>query len=187
MSNYSAASSGIPRAQTPESSIRARAQRMPFYQSTNAGRSRAGLGKGPPSSFRDTSATPISSVRARPGSRGAFTPSLEQHPVPTYIPGNMKDPLDVEVARVVNSMAHGFLIERVDPPLRVIPKPGEEVKAQYAVSNALARKVLNCRLVVINRSSSKSGGGGETRKVMCRVGGGMSLRTFFSAMRSSSH
>lgn len=81
----------------------------------------------------------------------------------------MKDPLDVEVARVANSMVHGFLIERVDPPLRGAPKPGEEVKAQYAISNALARKVLNCRLVIISRSESK---GGETRKVMCRVGGG---------------
>ncbi|KAF8515068.1 hypothetical protein JB92DRAFT_2916096 [Gautieria morchelliformis] len=169
MSNYSAKSSGIPRAQTPESSIRARAQQMPFYQSASAGRSRQTLPKGPPSSFRDTLATPVSTLRSRPSSRGAFTPSLEQNPVPTYIPGNMKDPLDVEVARVVNSMAHGFLIERVDPPLRAVPKPGEEVKAQYAISNALARKVLNCRLVVISRSGPK---GGETRKVMCRVGGG---------------
>lgn len=89
----------------------------------------------------------------------------------------MKDPLDVEVARVVNSVTHGFLIERVDPPLRVIPKPGEEVKAQYAISNALGRKVLNCRLVVISRSGAK---GGETRKVMCRVGGGSSLYSSFN-------
>lgn len=121
--------------------------------------------------------TPVSSLRSRSGSRGAFTPSLEQNPVPTYIPGNMKDPLDVEVARVVNSVTHGFLIERVDPPLRVIPKPGEEVKAQYAISNALGRKVLNCRLVVISRSGAK---GGETRKVMCRVGGGSSLYSSFN-------
>jgi hypothetical protein len=93
----------------------------------------------------------------------------------------MKDPLDVEVARVVNSMAHGFLIERVDPPLRAVPKPGEEVKAQYAISNALARKVLNCRLVVISRSGPK---GGETRKVMCRVGGGLSCHLPFNVKHS---
>ncbi|KAF8582744.1 hypothetical protein K439DRAFT_1635016 [Ramaria rubella] len=172
MSHHSATSSAAPRSQTPESSIRARAQQMPFYQSTSAGRSRPMLLKGPPSSFRDTSATPTSTHRSRPSSRGAFTPSLEQNPVPTYIPGNVKDPLDVEVARVVNSMAHGFLIERVDPPLRGVPKLGEEIKAQYAISNALARKVLNCRLVIISRSGSKNGPAGETRKVMCRVGGG---------------
>ncbi|KAF8518006.1 hypothetical protein BU17DRAFT_91435 [Hysterangium stoloniferum] len=169
MSSYSVSS---PRAQTPEASIRARAQQMPFYQSTSAGRSRPMLSKGPPSSFRDTSgtATPTTSSRSRTPSRsGVFTPSLEQNPVPVYVPGNMKDPLDVEVARVVNSMVHGFLVERIDPPLRKSPKQGEEIKAQYAFSNALARKVLNCRLVVISRAGPK---GGEMRKVMCRVGGG---------------
>jgi hypothetical protein len=85
----------------------------------------------------------------------------------------MKDPLDVEVALVVNSMVHGFLVERIDPPLRKSPKQGEEIKAQYAFSNALVRKVLNCRLVIISRAGSK---GGEMRKVMCRVGGGESCK-----------
>lgn len=108
---------------------------------------------------------------SRPSSRsnGVFTPTGDQNSLPVYIPGNMKDPLDVEVAKVVNSIAHGLMVERVDPPLRGAPQSGEEHKAQYAFSNPLARKVLNCRLVIINRSGAK---GGETRKVMCRVGGG---------------
>ncbi|GJJ11257.1 hypothetical protein Clacol_005489 [Clathrus columnatus] len=160
MSNHSTLSSALGRAQTPESSIRARALRVPFYQSAVAGRSRVLLMKLPPSSFRDTSgtATPTTAMRSRPSSRGGvFTPSLEQNPVPVYIPGNVKDPLDVEVARVVNGVTHGFLVERVDPPLRAPPKAGEEVKAQYAFSNSLARKVLNCRLVIIGRNGQKGG------------------------------
>jgi len=83
---------------------------------------------------------------------------------------SLKDPLDVEVARVVNSIAHGFLIERIDPPLRAAPPPGAEIKAQYAISNALGRKVINCRLVIISRPGSRPEG--QTKKVMCRVGGG---------------
>lgn len=111
-------------------------------------------------------------MRSRPSSRGGlFTPTFEPNSVPIYIPGNAKDPLDVEVARVVNSVAHGFFVERVDPPLRTPPRVGEEVKAQYAFTSALARKVLNCRLVVIGRSGQT---GGETKKVMVRVGGGES-------------
>jgi hypothetical protein len=72
----------------------------------------------------------------------------------------------MEVANVVNGIAHGFLIERIDPPLKTPPYPGEEVKAQYAISNAIGRKVVTCRLVVLNRSDT------QTKKVMCRVGGG---------------
>ena len=79
------------------------------------------------------------------------------------------DPLDNEVAKVVNGIAHGLVVERLDPPLRTAPPPGTEVKAQYALSSALWRKVVTFRLVVLNRSGVQRG---ETRKVMCRVGGG---------------
>ena len=116
---------------------------------------------------------------------GLFTPSLERDAVLQYIPTNVKDPLDMEVARCalppprdfaleltqfagVNGFAHGLLIERVDPPLRGAPKDGEEVRAQYAFSNQLGRKAVTCKLTTMNRS----GGKGTTRKVMCRVGGG---------------
>ncbi|KAK7687864.1 hypothetical protein QCA50_009083 [Cerrena zonata] len=123
----------------------------------------------PPSSFKDSSPrTPIS----RPSSRaGAATPSqyAEGKPLHLYISSNSKDPLDTEVARVVNNIPHALLIERVDPPLRVIPKEGEEVRAQYAVANSLARKVITCKLTTLSRSGSK---GVTTKKVMCRVGGG---------------
>lgn len=87
---------------------------------------------------------------------------------------NPKDPLDVEIAAVVNSIPHGLLVERVDPPLparAAPPKEGEEIKAQYAFSNQLARKVLTCRLLTFARG----GTGVKSKKVMCRVGGGQYL------------
>ncbi|CAL1715074.1 unnamed protein product [Somion occarium] len=108
----------------------------------------------PPSSFKDNSAprTPIS----RPSSRaGASTPSQSIE--------------DAEVARVVNNIPHALLIERIDPPLKTVPKDGEEIRAQYAVANTLARKVITCKLTTLSRSGGK---GTTTKKVMCRVGGG---------------
>ena len=156
------------RAQTPESALRARAQQVPFYTGTRS--ARPSLPKAPPSSFRDAR-TPSGS---RPGSRtGAYTPTFDQNPVHEYVPGNYKDPLDVEVANVVNSIAHGLLVERVDPPLRVIPREGVEIRAQYAFSNSLSRKVVTCRLTTMTRSGTRSNGDATTtKKVMCRVGGG---------------
>ena len=70
---------------------------------------------------------------------------------------------------MVNNISHSLLIERVDPPLRTIPKEGEEIRAQYAVANSLSRKVITCKLTTLSRSGSK---GVTTKKVMCRVGGG---------------
>ena len=52
-----------------------------------------------------------------------------------------------------------------------VPKEGEEIKAQYAFSNALSRKVVTCRLTTLTRSG-RTGGDATTKKVMCRVGGG---------------
>jgi len=73
----------------------------------------------------------------------------------------------------VNSIAHGLLVERVDPPLKTVPRPGEEIRAQYAFSNALSRKVVTCRLTTLTRSGAKNyGQPTTTKKVMCRVGGG---------------
>ena len=131
-----------------------------------------------PSSFKSASAfTPSSapnfgaSTPSRPGSRtsisgGAFTPMLADTPV--YVPIKW-DELDMEVAKVVNGMPHGFKFERLDPPTRRpaanAPKP-EEIRGQYAVSNALSRKVITCRLTNVGRGENIS------RKIMCRVGGG---------------
>ncbi|OAX36139.1 hypothetical protein K503DRAFT_772812 [Rhizopogon vinicolor AM-OR11-026] len=161
------------RAQTPESTLKAKAQQIPFY--TGAGNSavRASArqvvaGKLPPSSFRDSSTTRTPS--SRPGSRaGAYTP-VERDPMHLYVPASDKDPLDVEVAAIVNAIPHGLLIERVDPPLKVPPKEGDEIRASYAFSNSLSRKVVACKLTTLTRSGAR--GGGTTKKVVCRVGGG---------------
>ena len=73
----------------------------------------------------------------------------------------------MEVANIVNSIPHSLIVERVDPPLKNIPKEGEEIRASYAFSNALGRKVVACKLTTMARS-----GRAPTKKVMCRVGGG---------------
>lgn len=171
------------RAQTPEHALRSRVSQLPYYDSPS--NSTSGVtppssisrraSRLPPSSFRESSATPsfpfprTPSGGSRPASRsGAYTPSLglEGLAEHKYVPLNPKDPLEIEVATVVNSIPHGLLVERIDPPLRTIPKENEEVKAQYAFTNQIARKVVVCRLLTMSRSGVKS------KKVMCRVGGG---------------
>jgi hypothetical protein len=99
---------------------------------------------------------------------------MDNLPMHEYVAGNTADPLDVEVATVVNSIVHGLLIERVDPPLRKnqIPKEGVEIKAQYAFTNSLSRKVVTCRLTTLSRSGKTGADATTTKKVMCRVGGG---------------
>ena len=111
---------------------------------------------------------------SQPGSRtGAHTPGFDGQNSRVYVPTSSKDPLDLEVARVVNSIPHALLIERVDPLLRVAPKEGDEVRAQYAVSSPLLRKVITCKLTAFTRLSAR-GSRQEltTTKMMCRVGGG---------------
>lgn len=162
------------RAQTPESAMQARTQAIPFYQGSGSPHgARSAMRALPPSSFRDnpTMRTP-SGTGSRPGSRaGAFTPYNE--PVHEYISTNTKDPLDQEVAAIVNSIGHGLLVERVDPPLKTAPRAGEEIRAQYAFSNALSRKIVTCKLTTLTRSGTKDlGKSTTTKKVMCRVGGG---------------
>lgn len=118
----------------------------------------------PPSSFKDSGQrTP-----GRPPSRSdAAVPNYDGNgPAHVYVPANSKDPLEAEVAAVANSISHSLLIERIDPPLRTAPRDGEEVRAQYAFSNHLARKIVNCKLTTLARREN------VTKKVMCRVGGG---------------
>ncbi|KAL0953791.1 hypothetical protein HGRIS_004975 [Hohenbuehelia grisea] len=174
--------SSATRAQTPETTLRKRASQVPIYQGPMTPTPLGGTtrsvrpsiqGKLPPSSFRD-GASSSSRAPSRSGSRaGAYTPTLEGGPVHEYVCGNSRDPLDVEVASIVNSIPHGLLVERVDPPLRGAPREGEEVKAQYAFSNALSRKVVTCKLTTLTRTS-RAGATGDAviKKVMCRVGGG---------------
>ncbi|KAK0438094.1 hypothetical protein EV421DRAFT_1826566 [Armillaria borealis] len=113
------------RAQTPESALRSRVMNIPIYYGTVTTRTAAAV----VADFRDGS----SRTPSRSGSRtGAYTP-VGDNPIHEYVPGNPKDPLDVEVG-----------IIRVDPPLKKIPKDGEEIKAQYS-------KVVTCRLTTLTR------------------------------------
>ncbi|KAG8987983.1 hypothetical protein FRB90_003043 [Tulasnella sp. 427] len=185
----SASSSAHPRSQTPDSSPRPKSR---IHHQSSASTSMLSPGRpalrqvssrGPPSSFRgdtSTSTPPFRTTPSRPGSRaGAQTPGHELTQGPMYMPVSAHDPLDNEVARIVNSVPHGMRIERIDPPLRTAPRAGEEVKAQYAISNALGRRVFGFKLVVVSRPT------GETKKVMCRVGGGwVELGTYMTNRNS---
>jgi len=128
----------------------------------------------PPSSFKDRDGS-VSHGSSRPSSRaGAYTPSVDGQnglSLHDYVPNDI-DPLDLEVANVVNNMPHGLLVERIDPPLKKsqIPKDREEIKAQYGFSNSLSKKIVTCRLTTLTRSGKA--GDVMTKKVMCRVGGG---------------
>jgi hypothetical protein len=177
------------RAQTPEAMLRLRAQAVPFYGNISAGsgssspRPAIRSSKMPPSSFRDSSPSASSAQQqprtpSRPSSRLTdFTSGVGSGSVSStylYTPGNPRDPLDAEVAAIVNSIAHGLLIERIDPPLKTIPREGEEIRAQYAFSNSLTRKMVTCRLTTLSRAGAKGETSTATKKVMVRVGGGKS-------------
>lgn len=124
-----------------------------------------------PSSYN--SAFSISQTPSRPSSRPVTPVSNSVLQPQQYLPGNLKDPLDVEVATVVNSVEHSFTVDRVDAHWRRPPPPGEEIKAQYAFSNRFGRKILTCKLLLIQRAAPKTLVGHiPTKKVMCRVGGG---------------
>ena len=177
------------RAQTPEVMLRVRAQAVPFYGSISARSGSTGSSvntspralkpsagtKLPPSSFREASTSSSMTLGQRTPSRPSSRLSdfgNGANPTFVYTPGNPRDPLDAEVAAIVNSIAHGLLIERIDPPLRTIPREGEEVRAQYAFSNSLAKKTVTCRLTTLSRAGAKGEPSTATKKVMVRVGGG---------------
>ena len=165
------------RAQTPEHALHLRTQQLPVYQGTIGRSGRPPMPKLPPSSFKDRSGN-LSHGSSRPGSRaGVYTPSIDGQngfSLHEYVP-NEFDPLDLEVASIVNTMPHGLLVERVDPPLKKnqVPKSGEEIKAQYAISNSLSKKIVTCKLTTLTRSGKA---GDVTKKVMCRVGGGECIK-----------
>ncbi|KNZ74512.1 hypothetical protein J132_06466 [Termitomyces sp. J132] len=161
----------VARAQTPESTLRANVQRIVLFPGVSGRVTRpTGVTKLPPSSFKDSTG---SLAPSRPGSRiGVTIPNLEKFTMHGYIPSNPKDPLDAEVATIVNSTMHSLFIERLDPPLKTIPKPGEEVKARYAFTNTLSRKELTLRLTTLTRPGKGTEDVMSTKRVMCRVGGG---------------
>lgn len=157
-----------------ESTIKARLSNQSSYQDSRK-TPKPGMNTLPPSSFRDGMSPRPPGLNSRPGSRaGAHTPAIDGQNPHIYVPASSRDPLDLEIARIVNSIPHTLLIERVDPPLKAAPKEGDEVRAQYAVSSPLSRKVITCKLTTLTRPGAR-GSGQEptmTRKVMCRVGGG---------------
>ncbi|TFY56335.1 hypothetical protein EVG20_g8962 [Dentipellis fragilis] len=160
------------RAQTPEALLRSRAQQVPLYQSQLGQSSGQGYNiktirpsyKNPPSSFKDGSSPRTPS---RPSSRASvYTPGLEANPTHLYTPGN---PRDRSTRRLRRS----------------IPKEGEEVRAQYAFSTSLARKVVTCRLTTLSRNSAKGEASTTTKKVMVRVGGGWQDLQFYMLNRQA--
>ncbi|KAI0285810.1 hypothetical protein BGY98DRAFT_1086994 [Russula aff. rugulosa BPL654] len=180
------------RAQTPEVMLRLRAQAVPFYGSISARSGSTGAvpsgAKLPPSSFREASTSSSMTLGQRTPSRPSSRLSDFGHganPTFVYTPGNPRDPLDAEVAAIVNSVAHGLLIERVDPPLRTIPREGEEIRAQYAFSNSLAKKTVTCRLTTLSRAGAKGESSTATKKVMVRVGGGWQDLQLYMLNRSA--
>jgi hypothetical protein len=157
-----------------DTTIKARLSSQTGYQDARK-TPKPGMHTLPPSSFRDGMSPRSPATHSRPGSRaGAHTPGVDGQNPHIYVPTSSKDPLDMEVARVVNSIPHALLIERVDPPLKTVPREGEEVRAQYAVSSPLSRKLITCKLTTLTRPSARGSGQepGTTKKVMCRVGGG---------------
>ncbi|KAI0033934.1 hypothetical protein K488DRAFT_46627 [Vararia minispora EC-137] len=153
------------RAQTPESTLKLRAGQAMGIPTTPSTPGFPRASRGPPSSFRDTPGS-VGRAASRNGyGYGNWGAEAEQH---IYVPANARDPLDTEVAAVVNAIEHGLRVERIDPPLRVPPKEGTEVRAQYAFTSVLGRKVVSLKLTTLARP----GGGTGTKKVMARVGGG---------------
>lgn len=178
------------RAQTPDG-----VSMMRSVSAATGGANASGTGsmasRPPPSSFRDNGSVTGSRPNSRLGAGGGSSLDLTNNmstatlmgPLHEYIVGNPKDPLDVEVARIANGIPHGLVIMRVDPPLKKVPKEGEEVKGQYSFTNALSSKVVACRLTTMTRATKVKAGEEEgltkdtvrmltTKKVMCRVGGG---------------
>ncbi|KAH7335586.1 hypothetical protein B0J17DRAFT_81112 [Rhizoctonia solani] len=141
--------------------------------------------RAPPSSFRGSTPMPTS---ARPSSRGSANgessgrrTSLDRIAAATalngdltYVP-NPKDALDVELARVANSLAHPYFIERVSEFVK--GAQGPDSSAQYSFTLPTSRKVMVCKLVIVEKSAGRgsidgASTGGQQRRVICRVGGG---------------
>ena len=159
------------RSQTPE--IRTRGAR-PLHapvSGTPSGRrssSKPPISRTSPSNFREESIDQISRASSRAAAPVITLETLIESKVPVYeyIPVDLKDPLDVEVANVLNSLGHRFKVERSQAPVRK-PKSGEEVQAKYNFSTPSGTKIVNLKLMTVNRRGAPG-----SVKVVCRVGGG---------------
>lgn len=128
--------------------------------------------RSPPSSFRAPPANPSrpsSSMSSRARARTPTSAVLGQ-----FIP-NPLDELDIELARVLQSVPTFVQVERTDLTLRKGQLHEGEWTAQYAFTSRGERTVHSCRLLEFTRS----GGNVENRaqKVMIREKGGESRLT----------
>ena len=163
------------RPQTPE--IGARSAR-PFHApvfGTPSGRrssSKQPISRTSPSNFREGSTDQISRASSRVAAPMIALETLietqgqSKVPVNEYIPVDPKDLLDVEVANVLNSLGHRFKVERSQAPVRKA-NSREGVQAKYNFSTPSGTKIVNLKLMTVNRR-----GAPRSVKVVCRVGGG---------------
>ncbi|KAH8929377.1 hypothetical protein BT69DRAFT_1235983 [Atractiella rhizophila] len=182
-------SSNLARAQTPESSMLARAQRIAQVYQTPANRSLnpvtsdyENVGKTPPVSSRKQLAKAMSTSSAAsstlshntsqtsPPASKRSSPPLYASPsltAPPYEP-NRHDPLDVEIAKIVNSQTLRIKVERVDPKLNrnVDVNLTGGLMARYTFGEPGSQPGKPVMVKVVER------GKGGLRKVMVRVGGG---------------
>ena len=179
------------RSQTPEiGALRARPLHalVPGTPSGQRSSSKPPTPRAPPSNFRKGSTHRVSRPSSRVGApviaMETVIETQEQGKVPMYeyTPVDLKDPLDVEVANVLNSLGHRFKVERSEAPLRR-PSPGEEIQAKYNFSTASGTKIVSLKLMMMNRRGSPG-----SVKVVCRVGGGeyspiLALCCFFRGVK----
>lgn len=181
--------------QTPEPTLRARATQMPFYSGRRSvsdqipktpARAAAGdpfHNRTPgssggsrnyaPSAWKEqpVSRQPVS----RPGSAmstrtraGSATPLPTTRSYKAFVP-NPLDPLDMELAHILDSIPHDVHVERLDPPLRKGQRHEGEWRAQYAfTSGRHGRRIYPSRLLELHKPRSNNE---KVRKVMVRVDG----------------
>ena len=83
-----------------------------------------------------------------------------------FVP-NPIDHLDLEVAKLLAAHPGELFVQRTDPPLRANQlRAGHEWKGEFIFGGG---KVVQCRLLELAKVGK---GGGRSRKVMVRIGGG---------------
>jgi hypothetical protein len=86
-----------------------------------------------------------------------------------FVP-NPLDPLDVELAKVLESTPNDVVVERLDLPLRRGQRHEGEWTAQYAfTSGRHGRQIFPSRLLELHKPRSSVEG--KTRKIMVRTEG----------------
>lgn len=88
----------------------------------------------------------------------------------SYTP-NRKDPLDVEVARVVNSIPHGFMIRRLDPKKNPSHRSATN-EVCYEFARAGRRSDTKTCFLAADASPRGSSKSTRSKSVQCRIGAG---------------